>query len=312
MEMILLALNVVFPLFFIMAVGYLTRRTGIVDNQGVGVVNRLLYWVFLPVLLFMSVYTTDLGEVFNVPVIVYSVVGTFVIFVISFFLLPKIGTKRDQCGVIVQALVRGNEVYYGFPVVIALIGQDYLGVMSVVVAFAAIEYNILSIIALEYFKGEKVNVGALVRNVVTNPMILATVLGVFMVTISLPLPAVVLKGMDSLSQVATPFALFLLGASFTFASSKGYMKQVMWVTLFRLIFIPAVVVATTLWMGFDSYEIVILFVTFGVPTAVASYSMARELKADYELASQIVFYTSIVSILTMFIWTIVLQILGIV
>ena len=61
MEMILLALNVVFPLFFIMAVGYLTRRTGIVDNQGVGVVNRLLYWVFLPVLLFMSVYTTDLG-----------------------------------------------------------------------------------------------------------------------------------------------------------------------------------------------------------------------------------------------------------
>ena len=312
MEMILLALNVVFPLFFIMAVGYLTRRTGIVDNQGVGVVNRLLYWVFLPVLLFMSVYTTDLGEVFNVPVIVYSVVGTFVVFVISFFLLPKIGTKRDQCGVIVQALVRGNEVYYGFPVVIALIGQDYLGVMSVVVAFAAIEYNILSIIALEYFKGEKVNVGALVRNVVTNPMILATVLGVFMVTISLPLPAVVLKGMDSLSQVATPFALFLLGASFTFASSKGYMKQVMWVTLFRLIFIPAVVVATTLWMGFDSYEIVILFVTFGVPTAVASYSMARELKADYELASQIVFYTSIVSILTMFIWTIVLQILGIV
>lgn len=312
MEMILLALNVVFPLFFIMAVGYLTRRTGIVDNQGVGVVNRLLYWVFLPVLLFMSVYTTDLGEVFNVPVIVYSVVGTFVIFVISFFLLPKIGTKRDQCGVIVQALVRGNEVYYGFPVVIALIGQDYLGVMSVVVAFAAIEYNILSIIALEYFKGEKVNVGALVRNVVTNPMILATVLGVFMVTISLPLPAVVLKGMDSLSQVATPFALFLLGASFTFASSKGYMKQVIWVTLFRLIFIPAVVVATTLWMGFDSYEIVILFVTFGVPTAVASYSMARELKADYELASQIVFYTSIVSILTMFIWTIVLQILGIV
>ena len=206
MEMILLALNVVFPLFFIMAVGYLTRRTGIVDNQGVGVVNRLLYWIFLPVLLFMSVYTTDLGEVFNVPVIVYSVVGTFVVFVISFFLLPKIGTKRDQCGVIVQALVRGNEVYYGFPVVIALIGADYLGVMSVVVAFAAIEYNILSIIALEYFKGEKVNVGVLVRNVVTNPMILATVLGVFMVTISLPLPAVVLKGMDSLSQVATPFA----------------------------------------------------------------------------------------------------------
>jgi len=310
--MILLALNVVFPLFFIMAVGYLTRRTGIVDNQGVGVVNRLLYWVFLPVLLFMSVYTTDLGEVFNVPVIVYSVVGTFVVFVISFFLLPKIGTKRDQCGVIVQALVRGNEVYYGFPVVIALIGADYLGVMSVVVAFAAIEYNILSIIALEYFKGEKVNVGVLVRNVVNNPMILATLLGVFMVTISLPLPALVLKGMDSLSQVATPFALFLLGASFTFASSKGYMKQVIWVTLFRLIFIPAVVVATTLWMGFDSYEIVILFVTFGVPTAVASYSMARELKADYELASQIVFYTSIVSILTMFIWTIVLQILGIV
>jgi predicted permease len=120
-----------------------------------------------------------------------------------------------------------------------------------------------------------------------------------------------MSGIVSISQVASPFALFLLGASFNLTSTGKYIKEIFWVSLLRLFIIPGIVVFTSRWMGFPSTDVVILFVTFGVPTAVAGYSMARELNADYELASQFVVFTSAISILSNFVWTIILDFAGI-
>ena len=312
MEMIVLGLSVVLPLFVVMSIGYLSRKVKLIDDSGVGVVNRLVFWVFLPAILFVSVYETDLKEVFNIPLILFSVLGTTVVFVGSFILVPKLEKKRDRCGVVIQGLIRGNEVYFGFPIVVSLIGAQYLGLMSIVVAFAVIFYNGYSIFALEYFKGDTVDKKEIFKNLITNPFILATFFAVAMNLVGIVIPDVLMTGLRSLASVATPLALFLLGASFNFTSTKGYLNEVIWTTIFRLIIIPGIVIALSILMGFSSAEVVILFVTFGVPTAVASYSMARQLNADYELASQIVVYTSSFAILTVFIWTIVLQMLGVI
>lgn len=310
--MILLGLGVVLPLFVVMSIGYLSRRVGLIDDGGVGVVNRLVFWVFLPTILFVSVYETNLQEAFNFPLILFSTVATTVVFIISFFLVPRLVKKRDRCGVIIQGLIRGNEVYFGFPIVASLIGTQYLGLMSIVVAFAVIFYNGYSIFALEYFKGDTVNKKDITKNLITNPFIIATLAAVAMNLLGIGIPEVLMTGIRSLAGVATPLALFLLGASFNFTSTRGYLKEVIWTTIFRLVIIPGIVIALSILMGFSSTEIVILFVTFGVPTAVASYSMARQLKADYELASQIVVYTSTFAILTVFLWTIVLQLLEVI
>ena len=312
MEMIILGLSVVLPLFVVMSIGYLSRIVKLIDDSGVGVVNRLVFWVFLPAILFVSVYETNLQEAFNFPLVLFSTLGTTVVFLISFFLLPKLQKKRDRCGVIIQGLIRGNEVYFGFPIVVSLIGSQYLGLMSIVVAFAVLFYNGYSIFALEYFKGDTVDKREISKNLITNPFILATIAAVIMNLLGLAIPAVLMQGIHSLAGVATPLALFLLGASFNFTSTRGYLKEVVWTTIFRLIIIPGIVIALSILLGFSSTDTVILFVTFGVPTAVASYSMARQLNADYELASQIVVYTSSFAILTVFLWTIVLQLLQVI
>lgn len=312
MEMIILGLGVVLPLFVVMAIGYLARMVKLIDDSGVGVVNRLVFWVFLPAILFVSVYETNLQEAFNFPLVLFSTLGTTLVFLVSFFLVPKLEKKRDRCGVIIQGLIRGNEVYFGFPIVVSLIGAQYLGLMSIVVAFAVLFYNGYSIFALEYFKGDTVDKREISKNLITNPFILATIAAVIMNLVGLVIPDVLMTGIRSLAGVATPLALFLLGASFNFTSTKGYLKEVIWTTIFRLIIIPGIVVVLSILLGFSSTETVILFVTFGVPTAVASYSIARQLDADYELASQIVVYTSSFAILTVFLWTIVLQLLQVI
>ncbi len=311
MEMILLGLKVVVPLFIAMAVGYLARRVNLIDEAGVSAVNRLVYWIFLPAILFVSIYETDLTEVFNFRLVLYSVVGTTLLFVVSFLIVPLFEKKRERCGVIIQGLIRGNEVYFGFPVVISLIGEKYLGLMAIIVAFAVPMYNAFSIIALESFKRAAAEKNGLLKSIITNPLIIVTAIGVTLVLAELKIPVVIMDGVVSLSKVATPLALFLLGASFSFTKTKGYLKEVVWVTIIRLIVLPAIVIGTTMLLGFEWYETVILYVTFGVPTAVASFSLARQLGADSVLASQIVVYTSSFAILSVFLWTLAMQLLGI-
>lgn len=312
MDAILLGLNVVIPLFLVMSAGYAARRIGLINDSGVGAVNRLLFWIFLPSILFVSVYETDLEKAFDPALILYSVILTFLIFILGMILVPRFEKVRSRCGVIIQALIRGNEVYFGFPVLVSLIGPEYLGSMSIVIVFAVISFNTYSIIALEYFRGEKVDVNNLIMNVIKNPMILSTLIAVILALSGIRIPFMIMSGINSLSQVATPFALFLLGASFNLVSSKKYIKEVVWVSLLRLLFIPGIVVLTTVWMGFSPTDTIILFVTFGVPTAVAGYSMARELNVDYELASQFVVFTSAFAILSIFIWTVIFQFVGII
>ena len=311
MEMILLGLKVVVPLFIAMAVGYLARRVKLIDEAGVSAVNRLVYWIFLPAILFVSIYETDLTEVFNFRLVLYSVAGTTLLFVLSFLMVPLFEKKRERCGVIIQGLIRGNEVYFGFPVVVSLIGEKYLGLMAIIVAFAVPMYNAFSIIALESFKRAAAEKNGLVKSIITNPLIIVTAIGVTLVLTEIKIPMVIMDGVISLSKVATPLALFLLGASFSFTKTKGYLKEVVWVTIIRLIVLPAIVIGTTMLLGFEWYETVILYVTFGVPTAVASFSLARQLGADSVLASQIVVYTSSFAILSVFLWTLVMQLLGI-
>jgi len=311
LEMILLGLKVVVPLFIAMAVGYLARRVKLIDEAGVSAVNRLVYWIFLPAILFVSIYETDLTEVFNFRLVLYSVAGTTLLFVLSFLMVPLFEKKRERCGVIIQGLIRGNEVYFGFPVVVSLIGEKYLGLMAIIVAFAVPMYNAFSIIALESFKRAAAEKNGLVKSIITNPLIIVTAIGVTLVLTEIKIPMVIMDGVISLSKVATPLALFLLGASFSFTKTKGYLKEVVWVTIIRLIVLPAIVIGTTMLLGFEWYETVILYVTFGVPTAVASFSLARQLGADSVLASQIVVYTSSFAILSVFLWTLVMQLLGI-
>lgn len=312
LEMVLLGLNVVVPLFVVILIGYITKITGLINDSGVGATNRILFWIFLPSILFVSVYETDLAEAFNPSLILYSFVVTTLVFLLGMILVPRFEKVRNRCGVIIQALIRGNEVYFGFPVLISLIGAKYLGAISIVIVFGVLCFNAYSIIALEYFLGEKVDTGKLIRRVITNPMILATLAAVLLNLTSVSIPSMIMSGISSLSQVASPFALFLLGASFNLVSIEKYFKEVVWVSLLRLIIIPGIVVVTTMWLGFSSSDTVILFVTYGVPTAVSGYSMAREMKADYELASQFVVFTSLFSILSIFLWTIVFQSIGII
>lgn len=312
MENLLLSLEVVLPLFLMLALGYFLRRISMVDDGSLRIMNNLVFRVFLPVLLFINVYHTDIGTVMNPRLILFAAACVAGSFLLLFFLVPLF--EKDNCrrGVLIQGIFRSNFILFGLPVTIALCGEENSGVTSMVIAVIIPLFNILAVFALEYFRGGRFRSGKALRGIVTNPLIIASLLGVLMLASGWKLPAVMEKTAEDIAGVATPLALVVLGGSFEFSSVHGRGRQVGAGVLGRLVAVPAVCLPIAAVLGFRGPEMVALMALLASPTAVSSFTMAQQMDGDAELAGQLVVFGSLFSILTIFLWTFLLKQIGLI
>ncbi|MFV0516751.1 MAG: AEC family transporter [Aminipila sp.] len=306
MNTISLALDVVLPLLMLMLVGTISRKARIINDEVVKNLNKLIFTVLLPTLMFVNVYKTDIRQVFNLKLILFTVLITLIVFIISLKLVPIFEKENRRRGSMVQAMVRGNGAYFGIPITVALIGESYAGLMALVVAFASILYNLSSVIAFETFRGEKIDYLRIIKSVIKNPMIIGTVSGITFVIFNISIPSLIWKTMEDISSITTPLALITLGGSFVFTYAAKYKRELAIGVLIKLILIPALVLPLAIMLGFKNYEICCLFSLFTAPTAVATFAVAQQMEGDEVLAGQFVVFSSLVSIATIFIWIIIL------
>ena len=304
---IILALNVVLPLFLCMAAGYGLRRIRMVDGPSLKVMNRLCFKVFLPILLFRNVYTTNLSESFNGPLILFSVAGVFGYFLLLMLVVPRLEKENRRRGVLIQGIFRSNFVLFGLPVAISLCGEDHVGVTSLLIGIVVPVFNVLSVVALEVFRGGRIYVKKIVKGILTNPLILASLLGVIFYLLKINLPQAIDKTVLDLSRIATPLSLIVLGASFTFGKIPGMAKQLTIGVLGKLVIAPLIMVPLAILLGYRNVELISIMIMFGSPTAVSSFTMAQEMDGDGDLAAELVVFTTGISILTIFLWILILK-----
>lgn len=300
MENFILSLNVVLPLFLIMAVGYLLRRIGLLDDAVLPKLNSLVFKAFLPMMLFNNIYHSDLESMMNPKLILTAVVSILVIFGVLCLVIPRIEKDGPRRGAMVQGIFRSNYIIFGVPIVSGVFGEQGLGVVSILSAFAIPLFNVLSVVALEIFSHGTVNKNRIVKGIVTNPLIIASLLGVVFLLAGIPIPTPVEEALADMSAIATPLGLVSLGGFFKFADTKRYLKQLIIVVAGRLVVCPAIFLPVFVSMGFRGVDLMALATMMGAPIAVSSFIMAQQQGADADLAGQAVVYTALFSIFTMF------------
>ena len=300
MENFILSLNVVLPLFLIMAVGYLLRRIGLLDDAVLPKLNSLVFKAFLPMMLFNNIYHSDLESMMNPKLILTAVVSILVIFGVLCLVIPRIEKDGPRRGAMVQGIFRSNYIIFGVPIVSGVCGEQGLGVVSILSAFAIPLFNVLSVVALEIFSHGTVNKNRIVKGIVTNPLIIASLLGVVFLLAGIPIPTPVEEALADMSAIATPLGLVSLGGFFKFADTKRYLKQLIIVVAGRLVVCPAIFLPVFVSMGFRGVDLMALATMMGAPIAVSSFIMAQQQGADADLAGQAVVYTALFSIFTMF------------
>lgn len=116
--------------------------------------------------------------------------------------------------------------------------------------------------------------------------------------------------MQSVSGIASPLQLFLLGAFFQFSGLRRYARELTAVVAAKLIVFPGLFLGLGALLGFRDAAFVSLLGVFASPTAVNSFTMAQQMGGDAELAGDTVVVTSAVSMLTMFLWVFLFKSLG--
>ena len=270
MENLILSLNVVLPLFLLIALGYVLKLFGMYETSTLKTMNKLVFKVFLPTYLFQSIYSTNLSVAFNKKVIAFAIISLLLWFFMLLLFVPCIEKQNAKRGVMIQGMFRSNFVLFGLPIAISLCGEDKVGPTSLLIGIIVPIYNVLAVITLEIFRGGKPSLKKMFRGIITNPLIIASVLAIVLNGAKITVPYALEKTIIDIGKVATPLALLVLGGEFQFSKVKKNMKQLIITVAGKLIVFPFIVVTVAIVLGFRNETLVPVFLMTGSPVAVTS------------------------------------------
>ncbi len=314
-ESFLLSLNIVLPLFLMMATGYALRRMIGLESTWLQTTNKLVFRLFMPLLLFRNMLESDLSTVFSpgmLSLIAFAVVAIVLTFLLLYIIVPRMEPENPRRGVLIQGIFRSNMALFGIPVALSLYGEGNITVVTVLVSFAIPLFNVFAVLSLKMFEDCKPDWKDILKSILTNPLILAITAGILCNVSGILLPAPVQKAVWAFSDCATPISFLVLGASFTFASVAKNRRALIGATLSRLVFVPLFWLSIGVLLGFRDQQLFALMMLFTPPTAVSSYPMACAMKGDGQLASEIVVFTSAFSVASIFLWIFAFRSLGLI
>lgn len=329
------AINAVFPIVALILIGYILRKKGFFTENFIKTGSAFVFNICLPCKLFTNVY--EISGVEEIPwnFAVYCFVAVFVLFALGLGIALTTTKDLKRRGVIWQVTFRSNFAIIGIPLATSLGGSEAVAVAAVAITFVIPLYNVLSVIALSVFSGQsgsgKFRVKALLKDIITNPLVISVLLGLGCVLIraiqqqafgdvvfSLDKQTKFLYTVTSnLAVMASPLALIVLGGQCEFSAVKGMFREILAGTLARIVMAPLLVIGGALLLSkFTGLldcgvnELPVLISLFGTPTAVSGAVMARQMSNDGQLATQLVVWTSVCSIATIFATVCILMFAG--
>lgn len=310
MQYLILSFNVIFPIFFMLALGYLIRELKLVAESGFKMFSRATFYVFIPALLFINIYKSDLESSLNVELIAYAIISLLLMCLVLYFLIPRIIKDKWDQPVVIQGIYRSNFIIYGMCIVQAIYPKADLGMVALLSAFVVPLYSVIAVLLFEMFSEKKNDKKALLFNVIKTPMVFSGGLGLFFLLTRIEIPELLLNQVESVSKLATPIALLCLGGTFKIQALKRHKRPLILACAGKLIIVPIAFLSIAIMLGFRGMELATLMAMFAAPVASSSFPMAQELGGNGELAGEIVVVTSLLSIITVFGWVLLLSFSG--
>ena len=309
MENLILSVNVIAPLFFLMVIAYvLVHHTKLADKELCSKANALVFKVFLPSMLFKNIYQSDIKTQMQGELCLFVAGSLLVLFLLLCLVVPKVVKQENQQGVVIQGIFRSNYVIFGVAIVEKMYGPENTVTAAILSAILVPMYNFLAVIALSVF-GEKRERDwkKVIGNIVKNPLIIASVLGIVFSYVGIQLPQAVETTIGDLAKLATPIAFLILGGDFDFSKIKGNLKTAGGVIFVKMVVLPLLMIPIVIGMGYRDSDLLAALLAYQTPIAVSSYIMAQQAGADEQLAGQLVVFSSAVSIVTLFVTIFILR-----
>ncbi len=302
---LIFSLKPVLPMIVWMGLGVVLRTSMRLDERWRESANRLVFYLFLPLLLFHNMLESDLRSELSARTLMllgYAFLATMSLFALLMLVVPRFEPVRERRGVIIQGIFRSNAALFGVVLALAIYGEGRIGVMVIAMGVLIPVYNVLSTFVLEFHAGKGGGWGRLLWKVATNGLVVATLAGLAFNLSGLHMPDVAGRILWPLADMGMPFSFLVLGAGLDLSSVKGNRKTLAVVTLCKLVLYAVAMLGGGILLGFRDIELVALLALSATPTAVGSYSMVAMLGGDLALSSEIVLTTALCAPATLFLF----------
>lgn len=298
-------LATLFPVFAIIGLGFVLARTGFLSGAFLRELNSLVYRVCLPAMIIHSLAETGAFPKDILPSLLVFFGATFGVIGVALLNARLLGLERRRVGTFVQAAFRGNLAFIGIPIIVYAVRDQPAEVVNSIVSRALfifapimILYNVASVIALvgSQAGGLSGNVLRSLRNIATNPLILAALTGVVIFLLPVRLPVPIANTLDFIGHVAAPAALICVGGAMAVVSMEGRYRSALYAGVLKTGITPLFALLLSLPFGLDPTTLMILMVYASTPTAVASYVMAREMHGDEAMAAGGIVISTLLSV----------------
>ena len=307
---LIFSLNIVIPVFLMILLGYVLKRIDIITPGYLTSGNKIVFYICLPALLFRGVYTADIGEFFDIRLISFAL-GASVVSVLAAWLIAVAFIKdKPMLGAFTQGSFRGSLTLVGLPVMLNLAGYLGMARYAIVITFVIPFLNVLSIVALTPCSGEKVSVKTTLIAIVKNPSNIAIIFGVMLGVLGLRLPAIAEEAAFSVANMAAPFALICMGGSMTFQKFDERFKFAVIGSFVKVVAVPLLFVVGGYLFGFRDFDLAVLVVMGGAPSAVVGFAMASQMGGDTYVAGMIVVISTLMSAVTLTLFIFALRTMG--
>lgn len=309
------SINVTIPIFLVMAMGWVLRQTGMLNDNFVTVANKFNFKVTLPFLLFRDISGVNIWEAFDLRFVLYCAIVSSLCFWAIWGGVKLFLKDRTLRGAFVQASFRSSVAVMGMAFISNIYGTSAMGPLMIIGAVPL--YNIYSVIVLTFEAEEEGtrNTGRIKEaclNILKNPIIISIFLGLAAALLQLDFPVLVDKTVNSVAQMATPLALVGLGAGFEGRKALAKMKPTLWASAIKLILQPLIFVPVAAWMGFTGEKMIAILIMLAAPSTPSCYIMAKSMKNDGILTASIVVMTTLLAAFTLTGWIYILRRLGLI
>lgn len=306
-ESLLFSLNSTMPLFFVMVLGYLLRRSGFLKDDFVAMANKLVFYVALPVQLFRDLASLDVRAVFDGKYVLFCAVVTTLSILVIWALAKLFLKDKHIVGEFVQACYRSSAAILGAAFIQNIYGTS--GMSGLMILGSVPLYNIFAILILTLESPSRQQQEALgaklrrsVKSLLTNPILLGIAAGFAWSLLRLPMPTMVGKTLTSLASLTSPLALLAIGAGFQGRKALGYIRPTIVATATKLVILPAIFLPVAVRLGFTDQKLVALLVMLGSVTTPSSFIMAKQMGHEGTLSGSVCAATTVFSALTLTFW----------
>lgn len=297
MSLFINTITIVLPVFLVIALGQLLFIWRLFDNNFLQQTNKLVYVVFLPLLLFHKIGKADFETFFNAPLVIASslviILGFFITYCYSGYRHYPAPVRGSFC----QGAFRGNLAYVGLAICLNAYGDDGLTRAGILMGFLVPVLNLFAIFALllpHQNNGDE-NSPNWLTQIALNPLIIASFLGIVWSYWHLPVPIIIDRALNITTGLTLPLALIAIGGSFSLGRLRGDLRIAGLATIVKLAILPIIAALLLSLFKVDGSDFGIGILMAGTPAATATYIMAHQLKGDAELAGSIVMLSTMAS-----------------